>query len=206
MVWMIGFGVLFGPVLGFFKSETIINLVPFVVVMALNLLMFEAGLNVDLKTFKESLEKSGYLGVITFTLTAFVVGNLLHYLLPSTFTITEGLLFGAMIGGTSTSTILSILGSIGMSNNDAAECRLILVLESIVTDSLSIVTTMTLIRLIQMPDIPTDRGFQGHRVRVHCGHHSRVHHGGALGPDTRCGEEQAFQLHHDHRGALHELC
>lgn len=35
MVWMIGFGILFGPVLGFFKSETITNLVPFVVVMAL---------------------------------------------------------------------------------------------------------------------------------------------------------------------------
>jgi len=160
MVWMIGFGVLFGPVLGFFKSETITNLVPFVVVMALNLLMFEAGLNVDLKTFKESLEKSGYLGVITFTITVFVVGNMLHYLLPSTFTITEGLLFGAMIGGTSTSTILSILGSISMSNNDAAECRLLLVLESIVTDSLSIVTTMTLIRLIQMPDIPLTDGFK----------------------------------------------
>ena len=160
MVWMICFGILFGPVLGFFKADAISDLIPFVVVMALNLLMFEAGLNVDLKTFKESLEKSGYLGLITFTLTVFVVGNLLHYLLPSTFTITEGLLFGAMIGGTSTSTVLSILGSIGMTNNDAAECRLFLVLESIVTDSLSIVTTMTLIRLIQMPDIPLTEGFK----------------------------------------------
>ena len=160
MVWMIGFGVLFGPVLGFFKAETIANLIPFVVVMALNLLMFEAGLNVDLKTFKESLEKSGYLGVITFTLTVFVVGNLLNYILPSTFTITEGLLFGAMIGGTSTSAVLSILGCIGMSNSDAGECRLFLVLESIVTDSLSIVTTMTLIRLIQMPDILLREGLK----------------------------------------------
>ena len=160
IVWMIGFGILFGPVLGFFKVETISNLIPFVVVMALNLLMFEAGLSVDLKTFRESLEKSGYLGVITFTLTVFVVGNLLHYLLPAIFTITEGLLFGAMIGGTSTSTVLSILGCFGMTNNDAAECRLFLVLESIVTDSLSIVTTMTLIRLIQMPDIPLTEGFK----------------------------------------------
>jgi len=160
MVWMIGFGVLLGPVLGFFKVETIASLVPFVVVMALNLLMFEAGLNVDLKTFKESLEKSGYLGVITFTLTVFVVGNLLHIILPSTFTITEGLLFGAMIGGTSTSTVLSILGCIGMTNSDAGECRLFLVLESIVTDSLSIVTSMTLIRLIQLPDILLREGFK----------------------------------------------
>jgi len=46
----------------------------------------------------------------------------------------------------------------GMSSNDAAECRLFLVLESIVNDSLSIVTTMTLIRLIQMPEIPLTEG------------------------------------------------
>ena len=160
MVWMISFGIMLGPVLGLFEADAIADLIPFVVVMALNLLMFEAGLNVDLKTFKESLEKSGYLGVITFTMTVFVVGNLLHYLLPSTFTITEGLLFGAMIGGTSTATVISILGCIGMTSRDAGECRLFLVLESIVTDSLSIVTTMTLIRLIQMPDIPLTEGFK----------------------------------------------
>ncbi len=158
IVWMIGFGILFGPVLGIFKADNISNLIPFVVVMALNLLLFEAGLSVDLKTFKESLQKSAYLGVITFSLTVFVIGNLLHFILPATFTITEGLLFGAMIGGTSTSTVLSILGCMGMSSNDAAECRLFLVLESIVTDSLSIVTTMTLIRLIQMPEIPLTEG------------------------------------------------
>jgi cell volume regulation protein A len=88
MVWMISFGILLGPVLGLFKAEAIADLIPFVVVMALNLLMFEAGLNVDLKTFRESLEKSGYLGVITFTLTVFVIGNLLHFILPAMFTIT----------------------------------------------------------------------------------------------------------------------
>ena len=38
--------------------------------------------------------------------------------------------------------------------------RTVEVLESIVTDSLSIVTTMTLIRLIQMPDIPLTEGFK----------------------------------------------
>jgi NhaP-type Na+/H+ or K+/H+ antiporter len=160
MVWMIGFGFLLGPVLGLFNPEIVSGLLPFVVVMALNLLMFEAGLNVDLKTFRESLEKSGYLGVITFTFTVFVVGNLLHFILPAMFTLTEGLLFGAMVGGTSTSAVLSILGCMGMTNADAGECRLFLVLESIVTDSLSIVTAMTLIRLIQMPDIPLTEGFK----------------------------------------------
>jgi NhaP-type Na+/H+ or K+/H+ antiporter len=130
------------------------------VLMALNLLMFEAGLSVDLNTFRESMRKSGYLGVITYLFTFFVTGYLLHYLLPSLFTLTEGLLFGAMIGGTSTSTVLSLLGCIGLNSQEIGECKLFLVLESIVTDVLSIVPSMTLIRIIQMPGIPLSEGFK----------------------------------------------
>lgn len=160
IVWMIGFGIVFGPVLNVFNRNIVSSMIPFIVVLALNLLMFEAGLNLDFKTFRESLQKSGYLGIVTFVLTIFVVGNLLHILLPDLFTLTEGLLFGAMIGGTSTSTVLAILGCMDMNASDEAECKPFLVLESIVTDSLSIVTTMTLLRLIQMPGIPLTEGFK----------------------------------------------
>ncbi len=159
-IWLIGFGILLGPVTGLFDFTGMIGLIPFVVLMALNLLMFEAGLNVDMKTFRESMEKSGYLGLVTFILTMFIVGYGLHFLLPGTFTLTEGLLFGSIIGGTSTSTVLSLLGCIGLSSSEVGECKLFLVLESIVTDSLSIVTTMTLLRIIQMPDIPLTEGFK----------------------------------------------
>lgn len=159
-IWLIGFGILFGPVTKIFDFASMSNLIPFVVLMALNLLMFEAGLNVDLKTFRESMRKSGYLGLITYVITVFVVGYVLSYLMPQTFTRTEGLLFGAMIGGTSTSTVLSLLGCIGLNSNDLGECKLFLVLESIFTDGLSIVTTMTLIRILQMPGIPLSEGFK----------------------------------------------
>lgn len=159
-LWLIGFGVLLGPLTGVFDSTSMASIIPFVVLMALNLLMFEAGLNVDLKTFRESMEKSGYLGLITFTLTLFLVGYGLHLLLPGWFTLTEGLLFGAIIGGTSTSTVLSLLGCIGLTSHEVGECKLFLVLESIVTDSLSIVTTMTLLRIIQMPGVPLSEGFK----------------------------------------------
>ncbi|TRO51821.1 hypothetical protein E2P71_08600, partial [Candidatus Bathyarchaeota archaeon] len=160
IVWLIGFGAILGPVTGFIDVSAMSSIAPMLVLMALNLLMFEAGLNVDLKTFRESMEKSGYLGLITFTLTTLLVGYGLYYLLPSLFTLTEGLLFGAMIGGTSTSTVLSILGCISMSNNDAGQCRLFLVLESILTDSVSIVTAMTLIRLIGMPSVLISSGLK----------------------------------------------
>ncbi len=158
-IWLIGFGVLLGPILGFYDPGTMVSIIPFIVLMVLNLLMFEAGLNVDLKTFRKSMEKSGYLGLITFTITMFVVGYWLHFLAPSLFTLTEGLLLGAMIGGTSTETVLSLLGCIGLTSVEVKECNHFLVLESIVTDSLSIVTSMTLIRIIQTQGIPLSEGF-----------------------------------------------
>jgi len=158
--WLVTFGAILGPITKLIDPAAMSGMAPMLVLMALNLLMFEAGMNVDLKTFKETMEKSGYLGVITFVLTTFIIGNGLFYLLPDLFTFTEALLLGSMIGGTSTSTVLSILGCITISNNDAGQCRLFLVLESIVTDSISIVTTMTLIRLIQTPEIPLSEGFK----------------------------------------------
>jgi cell volume regulation protein A len=159
-LWLIGFGILFGPVTKIFDFSAMITLIPFVVLMALNLLMFEAGLNVDMKTFRESMQKSGYLGLVTYILTVFSVGYVLSFFMPSVFTFTEGLLFGAMIGGTSTSTVLSLLGCIGLNSSDLGECKLFLVLESIFTDSISIVTTMTLLRILQMPGIPLTEGFK----------------------------------------------
>lgn len=158
--WLILFGVLLGPVFKLIDTEMMTGLAPMLVLMALNLLMFEAGLNVDLKTFRESMEKSGYLGLITFVFTMFIVGYGVFYIFPELFTFSEGLLLGAMIGGTSTSTVLSILGCINLEDKEAGKCRLFLVLESIVTDSISIVTAMTLIRLIETPQVPLIEGLK----------------------------------------------
>lgn len=158
--WLILFGVLLGPAFKLIDTEMMTGLAPMLVLMALNLLMFEAGLNVDLKTFRESMEKSGYLGLITFVFTMFIVGYGVFYIFPELFTFSEGLLLGAMIGGTSTSTVLSILGCINLEDKEAGKCRLFLVLESIVTDSISIVTAMTLIRLIETPQVPLIEGLK----------------------------------------------
>jgi len=153
-VWLIVFGYVFGPVLHLFNPAAFRSATPLLVVMALNLLMFEAGLNVDFKTFKETMIKSVYLGLTTFTLTTLGVGYLLHYSVPYVFTLSEALFFGAMMAGTSASTVLGIIGSIQRGWKEIVQARKLLVLESIVTDSLSIVTAMTLLRFIQTPGIP----------------------------------------------------
>jgi len=153
-VWLIAFGYVFGPVLQLFNPAALRPSTPILVVMALNLLMFEAGLSVDFKTFKETMSKSTYLGLTTFTLTTLGVGYLLHYSLPDVFTLSEALFFGAMMAGASSSTALGIIGSIQRVRKEIGEAKRLLVLESIVTDSLSVVTAMTLLRFIQTPGVP----------------------------------------------------
>jgi cell volume regulation protein A len=153
-VWLIVFGYLFGPILQLFNPAALRPSTPILVVMALNLLMFEAGLSVDFKTFKETMIKSTYLGLTTFTLTTLGVGYLLHYSVPYVFRLSEALFFGAMIAGASASTVLGIIGSIQRVRKEIGDARRLIVLESIVTDSLSIVTAMTLLRFIQTPGVP----------------------------------------------------
>jgi len=159
-VWLIGFGALFGPVMNLFNADLLRPMAPILVLMALNLLMFEAGMNLDLKTFKESMRKSSALAVCTFLLTTASVGYLLHYIMPQYFNYTQALLFGAMIGGTSTSTVLGILGSMQRYSPSVGDTRRLLVLESIVSDSLCIVTAMTLMRIILSPSIPLNDGIK----------------------------------------------
>ena len=159
-VWLIVFGYVFGPTLQLFNPATFKPSTPLLVIMALNLLMFEAGLNVDFKTFKETMIKSTYLGLTTFTLTTIGVGYLLHLSVPFVFTFSEALFFGAMIAGTSASTVLGIIGSIQRGKKEIGETRKLIVLESIVTDSLSIVTAMTLLRFIQTPGIPLNEAIK----------------------------------------------
>ena len=159
-VWLVGFGALFGPVMNLFNAELLRPMAPILVLMALNLLMFEAGMSLDLKTFKEAMRKSSALAVCTLILTTASVGYLLHYALPQYFNYTQALLFGAMIGGTSTSTVLGILGSMQRFSSSIGGTRRFLVLESIVSDSLCIVTAMTLMRIIQAPSIPLNDGIK----------------------------------------------
>ncbi|MFH2112503.1 MAG: cation:proton antiporter [Candidatus Bathyarchaeota archaeon] len=159
-VWLIGFGVLFGPVMNLFNADLLRPMAPILVLMALNLLMFEAGMNLDLKTFKETMRKSSALAACTFLLTTASVGYLLHYIMPQYFNYTQALLFGAMIGGTSTSTVLGILGSMQRYSSNIGDTRRFLVLESIVSDSLCIVTAMTLMRIILSPSIPLNDGIK----------------------------------------------
>lgn len=153
IIWLLAFGILLGPVLNFFDSELFISLSPLMSIVALNIILFDAGINVDIKTIMQTMAKSVLLSITTFIITVVTVGFVLSILMPEDFNLMQAMLFGTMVGGTSTVTVLGIIGGLERLIRDLGNVKVILMMESVISDPLCIVTAMTFIRMIMLPGV-----------------------------------------------------
>jgi len=158
IIWLLAFGILLGPVFNFFDSSLFISLSPLMSIVALNIILFDAGINVDIRAIMETMHKSLVLSVVTFLLTVVAVGYALHFLMPEDFSLLQAMLFGSMVGGTSTVTVLGILGNLEKTIKDLGNVKVILMMESVISDPLCIVAAMTLIRMIMLPGVSLQDG------------------------------------------------
>ena len=153
IVWVLGFGILLGPVLGFFDKELFISISPLMSTVALSIILFDAGINVDITLLIRAMSKATVLSVTTIFSVILAVGYSLNYFLPSSFTVYQGMLLGAMIGGTSTIAVYSILSELGRIVPDIESTQIILMMESVISDPVCIISSITLIRMIMMPSV-----------------------------------------------------
>lgn len=160
IIWLLAFGILLGPVLNFFNPELFVALSPLMSIIALNIILFDAGINVDIRAIMETMLKSVGLSITTFVITMVVVGYTLNFLMPEKFNIMQAMLFGSMIGGTSTVTVLGIIGGLEQMIRDLGSVKVILMMESVISDPLCIVTAMTFIRMIMLPGVSIQDGLK----------------------------------------------
>ena len=160
IIWLLAFGILLGPVLNFFDAELFISLSPLMSIVALNIILFDAGINVDIKAIMETMLKSVVLSITTFVITVVVFRFVLHFLMPEFFSPKEAMLFGTMIGGTSTVTVLGIIGGLERIIRDLGNVKVILMMESVISDPLCIVSAMTFIRMIMLPGVSIQDGLK----------------------------------------------
>jgi len=158
IIWLLAFGILLGPVLNYFDSALFVTLSPMMSIVALCIILFDAGINVDVRAIMETMHKSLVLSFTTFAVTVVVVGYALYYLMPGDFTLLQAMLFGSMVGGTSTVTVLGILGGLEQILSDLGDVKIILMMESVISDPLCIVTAMTFIRMIMLPGVSFQDG------------------------------------------------
>lgn len=138
-------GVLLGPVFGIVdtsEASLIFSLAPFVGTLALIILLFDGGINLNIFKVVKELGKATSYTLVVFIITVAAIGFAMKMLLG--WQLAEGLLLGAVIGGASSAIVIPILSGIAVRD----ESKTLLTLESAMTDALSIILAFLLIEII----------------------------------------------------------
>ena len=151
IVWLLFFGILLGPGLNFFNKETFLSLSPLMSVLAIVIILFEAGISINLETVLTTMSKYISLTIISYVAQLIFIGLLLNLILPTSFTLLQAWLLGAMVGGSSTVSVLSVLRGVEKIIPDSESARVILTMESVISDPIGIIVSITLIQRIITP-------------------------------------------------------
>ncbi len=124
-------GVLFGPVLGLIQPDVVIEVVPYFAALALIIIMFDGGLNLDLGHMARTAHFAILLSIIGFAISVGIVASLAHYALDWLWL--DSILLGAMVGGSSSAIVFGLVRNLRISE----KAKSLLSFESALTDILA---------------------------------------------------------------------
>ncbi|MCW3999330.1 MAG: cation:proton antiporter [Candidatus Bathyarchaeota archaeon] len=142
MLILIFLGVLFGPILGIFSPTTVKDFAPYIAALALAFILFDGGMGLDIKRVLHNSPRAVTLAVLGFIFS--LLGVCAFTVVVFGVPLVYGLLFGSIVGGSSSVVVISLASRIKISQKGA----IILILESAITDILCIVITLSLIDVI----------------------------------------------------------
>ena len=135
-------GVIIGPVLGIIQPEAVIQVVPYFAALALIIIMFDGGLNLDIKHIVKTAHYSFTLAIIGFILSVVIISLATHYILEWTWL--ESILLASIVGGSSSAIVFGLVRNIRISD----ETKSILSFESAVTDILATIIAFILFEAV----------------------------------------------------------
>ncbi len=142
IIWLMIIGLILGPVLHVVDSNLFLNVSELVAAIAIIMILFDGGMNMKLEVLLRETPRTFLLTVTSFTLTMLAVMTVMVALGHEPL---KGLLLGAIIGGTSSPIVIPIItGLSGVSD----KTRVLLSLESVLTDVLCIVTAISIIGML----------------------------------------------------------
>ncbi|SVC80008.1 uncharacterized protein METZ01_LOCUS332862, partial [marine metagenome] len=116
---------------------------PLLSAVALTLMLFEGGSHLKLETLKSSLKDSMILAITTFVITVLISSGIAYYLMGKE--IIPSLFIGAILGSISPAVVVPIVRMLNLSENTKST----LVVESAITDVLSIIIALGLLKTFQ---------------------------------------------------------
>src|SRR5574338_1078255 len=135
-------GVIIGPILGIVSTDTVIRIVPYFAAIALILIMFDGGLNLDIRNVVKTAHYAVLLAVLGFLASTICVALIAIYGLS--WGIIEGVLLGTIVGGSSSIIVFGLVRKLPISD----QTKSMLSLESAITDILVTITAFVLIEML----------------------------------------------------------
>jgi cell volume regulation protein A len=142
MLFLVLLGLIFGPVLGILKAEDIESLTPFVSVLAVVIILFDGGLGLNIRRVFAQAPRAIVLAVLGFAMSATAIAFFAKYMLG--WDLFQGVLLGSMIGGSSSIVVIALVQRLGLTD----KCKTTLILESSITDVLSIVAAIAIMGIM----------------------------------------------------------
>ncbi len=135
-------GVIIGPVLGIIQPEAVIEVVPYFAALALIIIMFDGGLNLDIKHLVKTAHFSVTLAVVGFILSVVIITLAAHYALGWVWL--ESILLASIVGGSSSAIVFGLVRNIKISE----EVKSMLSFESALTDILAMIAAFILFEAV----------------------------------------------------------
>jgi len=135
-------GVVIGPLLGIIQAEVVIQIVPFFAAIALIIIMFDGGLNLDFRHIARTAHFASVLAFAGFAVSATIVTLFAHYGLGWEWM--DSVLLSVIVGGSSSVIVFGLVRNLRISE----ETKSMLSFESAVTDILATIIAFILFEAI----------------------------------------------------------
>ena len=135
-------GVIIGPVLGIIQADVVLEIVPYFAALALIIIMFDGGLNLDIKQIMKTAHFAMVLAVLGFILSMVIVTMLAHYGLGWNWL--DSILLSSIVGGSSSIIVFGLVRQIRVSE----ETKSMLSFESAMTDILSTIVAFIMFEAV----------------------------------------------------------
>jgi len=135
-------GVVIGPLLGIIQAEVVIQIVPFFAAIALIIIMFDGGLNLDFRHIAKTAHFASVLAFVGFAVSVTIVTLFAHYGLGWEWM--DSILLSVIVGGSSSVIVFGLVRNLRISE----EAKSMLSFESAVTDILATIIAFILFEAI----------------------------------------------------------
>jgi cell volume regulation protein A len=144
MLFLIVLGLLVGPVTGLVNAASVVDFAPYLAALALVFILFDGGMAMNIyRVFSES-PRAAVLAVSGFSLSATVTSLLMFFLVTPGVSPLYSILFGTILGGSSSIIVMSLASRIKLSEKGSTILRL----ESAINDILCIVLSLIVIEAL----------------------------------------------------------